>query len=166
MNNDPTPPVLGTHAPHFSLPRTTYESVTLADLTGRPVVLVFYPGDWEPVSRQQLTLYQECLSEFQRFDAALVGISVDSVWSHAAFARALDLTFPLLADFHPKGAVCRAYGVYQEDQGRSRRALIVLDADGTVSFSRSYPLNLNPGIDPVLTALERMRATRRNDTIQ
>lgn len=156
MNNDPTPPVLGTHAPHFSLPRTTYESVTLADLTGRPVVLVFYPGDWEPVSRQQLTLYQECLSEFQRLDAALVGISVDSVWSHAAFARALDLTFPLLADFHPKGAVCRAYGVYQEDAGYSRRALVVLDAQARVAWARTYPTNLDPGVDPILTTLETL----------
>lgn len=160
MNNDATPAILGIHAPDFSLPRTIYESVTLADLAGRPAVLVFYPGDWEPVSRQQFALYQEFLSEVQRFDAALLGISVDSVWSHAAFARALDLTFPLLADFHPKGAVCRAYGVYQKDQGCSRRALIVLDGEGNVSFSRSFPANLNPGIDPILTALERMRDTR------
>ena len=158
MNNYPTSAILNTHAQHFSLPRTTYESVALSDLAGHPVVLVFYPGDWEPVSRQQLALYQECLPEFQRFDAALIGISVDSIWSHAAFARALDLTFPLLADFHPKGAVCRAYGVYQEDEGCSHRALVVLDAEGIVSWSRSYPTNLNPGIDPILTTLERMQA--------
>ncbi|HEX6509782.1 MAG TPA: redoxin domain-containing protein [Chloroflexota bacterium] len=148
----------GTRAPHFSLPRTTYESVGLSDLAGHPAVLVFYPGDWEPVSRQQLALYQECLPELQLFDAALIGISVDSIWSHAAFARALDLTFPLQADFHPKGAISRAYRVYQEEKGYGRRALFVLDAEGIVSWSHNYPTNLDPGIDGILTALERMQA--------
>jgi peroxiredoxin len=119
---------------------------------------VFYPGDWEPVSRQQLALYQECLPEIHRFGATLIGISVDSVWSHAAFGTALDLAFPLLSDFHPKGEVSRAYGVYREDEGRSERMVVVLDAEGMACWSRVYPTNLNPGVDGILTTLETMQA--------
>jgi peroxiredoxin (alkyl hydroperoxide reductase subunit C) len=129
----------------------------LADIRGHPATLVFYPGDWEPVTRQQLTLYQECLPELNRFGAALIGISVDSVWSHTAFGRALDLTFPILSDFHPKGQVSRAYGIYRDEEGRSARAVVVLDGAGTVCWSRVYPTNLNPGVDGMLTALETMQ---------
>jgi alkyl hydroperoxide reductase subunit AhpC len=117
---------------------------------------VFYPGDWEPVSHQQLLLYQEYLPQIHHFDATLIGIAVDSVWSHLAFGRALDLTFPLLSDFHPKGEASRAYGVYREDEGRSGRAVVVLDAAAMVCWSRVYPTNLNPGVDPILTTLETL----------
>jgi peroxiredoxin len=157
MNDHQTPPLPGTPAPDFSLPRTAYESVSLRDVLGHPAILVFYPGDWEPVSHQQLLLYQEYLPELHHFDATVIGISVDSVWSHRAFGRALDVTFPLLSDFHPKGEVSRSYGVYVEDEGRSGRAVVVLDAEGTICWSRLYPTNLNPGVDGMLTALETMQ---------
>jgi peroxiredoxin len=135
----------------------------LSDLHGQPAVLVFYPGDWEPVSRQQLTLYQECLPEIHRFGAALVGISVDSIWSHSAFGTTLDLSYPLLSDFQPKGRVSHAYGVYSVREGRSARAVFVLDAEGMVCWSHVYPTNLNPGIDGILTTLERMHTKSDND---
>jgi peroxiredoxin len=158
MNDHLTPPLSGALAPEFTLPRTLYESISLHDAHGHPAILVFYPGDWEPVSRQQLALYQTYLPEFQRFGAALIGISVDSVWSHTAFGRALELTFPLLSDFYPRGDVARSYGVYQEDEGRSGRAVFVLDAEGLVHWSRDCPHSLNPGVDGILTALETMQA--------
>jgi peroxiredoxin len=119
---------------------------------------VFYPGDWDPVSQEQLLLYQECLPELRNFGATLIGISVDSVWSHVAFGRTLNPTFPLLSDFELKGDVSRTYGVYREAKGRSGRALFVLDTVGAVFWSRTCPTNLNPGIDGILTALERMQA--------
>src|SRR2546425_12354754 len=108
----PLPP--GTPAPAFTLPRSSYASVSLADVRGRRVILVFYPADWEPVSQQQLTLYQVHLASFERLDAVLLGISTDHTWSHDAFARAAGIHYPLLADAHPKGAVSWAYGVYDE----------------------------------------------------
>ena len=157
MNDHPAPRRPGTSVPHFSLPRTHYESVSLRDVYGHPAVLVFYPGDWEPVSCQQLALYQQQLPALHRLGAALIGISVDSVWSHRAFGRALALTFPLLSDFHPKGAVSWAYGVYREDEGRSGRAVFVLDTAGRVCWCRVCPTNLNPGVDGMLTALEAMQ---------
>ena len=97
--------------------------VSLAELRGRPVILVFYPEDWSPVCSDQLALYQQLLPEFRRFDAELVGISVDGVWSHVAFAKDRNLHFPLLADFEPKGEVARAYQVYRAGEGTSERAL-------------------------------------------
>jgi peroxiredoxin len=163
MNDSSTPLLPGTQAPDFSLPRTHFESFALSDLHGRPAALVFYPGDWEPVTRQQLALYQEYLPELRRFGAALIGISADSVWSHTAFGQALDLSFPLLADFHPKGEVSRSYGVYLEDEGHSSRAVVVLDGTGIVCWTHVYPTNLNPGVDGMLTALETMQPKKPTD---
>jgi peroxiredoxin len=157
----PDPPALlpaGTPAPDFRLRGAPDRVVALRDLRGRPVVLVFYPGDWRPVCRDQLTLYQEFLPELARLGAVVVGISVDSVWSHEAFAYAQRLEFPLLADYEPRGQVARAYGVYREADGTSERALFVLDAAGVIRWSYVAPPNVNPGVDGVLTALEALAA--------
>jgi peroxiredoxin len=130
--------------------------LSLAALRGQPVILAFYPADWSPVCSDQMVLYQELLPEFQKFDAELIGISVDSVWSHLAFAEHRNLRFPLLADFEPKGEVARAYQAYRPQDGTSERALYVIDADGTVSWSYVSPVGINPGADGILRALEEM----------
>jgi peroxiredoxin len=127
-------------------------------LRGRPTILVFYPEDWSPVCSDQLALYQELLPEFQRYDAELVGISVDGIWSHLAFARDRNLHFPLLSDFEPKGEVARTYGVYRDGEGTSERALFVIDSDGVVRWSYVSPVDINPGADGILRALEGLRA--------
>jgi len=106
-----TPLLPGTKAPKFELPSGPDQTVSLAGLRGRPVILAFYPADWSPVCSDQMALYQAVLPEFQQFDAELLGISVDGVWSHLAFAKDRNLQFPLLADFEPKGEVARAYHV-------------------------------------------------------
>src|SRR5262249_38508785 len=122
----PTGPLLpGTTAPDFALPGTPGQVLSPSELRGRPVVLVFYPADWSPVCGDQLALYNELLPEFQRFGASLVGVSVDGPWCHVAYARDRKLRFPLLSDAEPKGAVCRAYGVYREHDGTAGRALFV-----------------------------------------
>jgi len=148
----PLPP--GTRAPDFALSWTPDQVVSLAQLRGRPVILAFYPADWSPVCSDQMALYQQVLPEFQKFNAALVGISVDGVWSHLAFAKERNLQFPLLADFEPKGEVARAYHVYRADVGTSERALYVLDAGGIVRWSYVSPVSVNPGADGILRALE------------
>jgi peroxiredoxin len=151
----PLPP--GTAAPDFSLRTTPDQDLTLAELRGGPVILVFYPEDWSPVCSDQLALYQQLLPEFQRYDAELVGISVDSVWSHLAFAKDRNLHFPLLADFEPKGAVARTYQVYRAKDGTSERALYVIDADGIIRWSYVSPVGVNPGADGILRALDGLR---------
>jgi peroxiredoxin len=148
----PLPP--GTEAPEFALPSTPDQTVSLAEFRGQPVILAFYPEDWSPVCSDQLALYQELLPEFQKFNAELLGISVDGVWCHLAFAKDRNLHFPLLADFEPKGEVARAYHAYRAKDGTSERALYVIDADGIVRWSYVSPVGVNPGADGVLRALE------------
>ncbi|HKW13349.1 MAG TPA: redoxin domain-containing protein [Candidatus Krumholzibacteria bacterium] len=146
----------GVPAPDFTLPVTADQKLTLSDLRGRPVVLAFYPADWSPVCGDQMALYNEIRSEFHRFDAQLLGISVDGVWCHSAFAEARHLHFPLLADFEPKGAVAQRYGAYRRDDGTSERALFVIDRDGIIRWSYCSPVAVNPGADGILEALEAL----------
>ena len=151
-----TPLAAGTTAPEFELRSAPDQTLSLSELRGRPVVLVFYPEDWSPVCSDQLTLYQELLPEFQRFDAQLVGISVDGIWSHVAFAKDRHLQFPLLPDFEPKGEVSRLYGVYRTEDGTSERALFVIDREGVIRWSYVSPVGVNPGADGILRALEEL----------
>src|SRR4051794_27701823 len=154
-----TPLSPGTEAPAFELPSTPDQTVSLADFRGRPVVLVFYPEDWSPVCSDQLALYQELLSEFRRFDANLLGISVDGIWCHLAFAKDRNLHFPLLADFEPKGQVSRTYGAYRDGDGTSERALFVIDPDGVIAWSYVSPVGINPGADGIVRALEDLNGS-------
>jgi peroxiredoxin len=146
----------GERAPEFSLQTTPDQNVSLSDFKGRRLVLVFYPADWSPVCGDEVTLYNEILPELRRLRAEVVGISVDGVWCHVAFARDKKLHFPLLADFEPKGAVARAYGVYRQHDGTSERALFVIDEQGTICWSYVSPIGVNPGADGVLNALEEL----------
>jgi peroxiredoxin len=148
----------GTRAPDFRLNATPDQKLSLEDLRGKPVILVFYPADWSPVCSDQLALYSQILPEFRKHGAEIIGISVDGVWCHAAFADARRLHFQLLADFEPKGAVARAYGVYRDEDGTSERALFVIDGDGVVRWSYCSPIGVNPGADGILEALEAMHA--------
>ena len=156
VDNRPVPLPPGTEAPEFRLPSTPDQTVSIGDFRGRPVILAFYPEDWSPVCSDQLALYQELLPEFQKFNAELLGISVDGIWSHLAFAKDRNLHFPLLADFEPKGDVSRTYQVYRGTEGTSERALYVIDADGIVRWSYVSPVGINPGADGILRALESL----------
>jgi len=149
----------GTPAPDFSLPATPDQSVALSEFRGRPVVLVFYPADWSPVCGDQVALYNEVLPEFEQYGAQVLGVSVDGPWCHAAFSHERKLRFPLLADFEPKGAVARRYGVYRDGDGTSERALFVIDADGVIRWSYVSPVGVNPGANGILAALERINAS-------
>jgi peroxiredoxin len=150
-----------TSAPGFKLQTLPPDRfISLSELRGRPVILVFYPADWSPVCGDQVALYNELLPEFQRFNAALLGVSVDNYWSHLAFAKDRKLRFPLLSDFEPKGAVARSYAAYRLQDGISERALFVIDVDGTVRWSYISPLDVNPGAEGVLDALEALDSKR------
>ena len=154
QRGEPLPP--GSEAPAFELASSPDQTLSLSAFRGRPVILVFYPEDWSPVCSDQLALYQQLLPEFQKFDAQLLGISVDSVWCHLAFAKDRNLHFPLLADFEPKGEVSRAFGAYRDQDGTSERALFVIDGDGVVRWSYVSPVAVNPGADGILRALEAL----------
>jgi peroxiredoxin len=151
----------GVAAPAFRLRTTDGEFVSLSDLRGTAVILVFYPNDWSPVCSDQLSLYNELRPDFQKLGAELFGISVDSAWCHLAFADERRLRFPLLADFEPKGEVARRYGVYRLPDGTSERALYVVDGTGIIRWSYLSPAEINPGADGILAALETMRDEER-----
>jgi peroxiredoxin len=144
----------GVQAPDFTLHVTADQTLSLKELRGKPVILAFYPADWSPVCGDQMSLYNEMLHEFQKFNAELVGISVDGVWCHDAFAKDRHLHFPLVADFEPKGEVARKYGAYRQSEGVAERALFVLDKDGKITWSYISPVAINPGADGILQALE------------
>lgn len=156
MSHDLKPLPAGTPAPDFSLPSTPDQTISLREFRGQPVILAFYPADFSPVCGDQLALYQELLPEFKRFDAELIGISVDGIWSHLAFHNERNLRFPLLSDFEPKGAVGRQYGVYDASKGQEARALFVIDAEGVIRWSFLSPNGANPGADGILEALEAL----------
>lgn len=146
----------GTVAPDFTLPVTADQKLSLSELRGKPVILAFYPADFSPVCGDELAVFNEVLSEFQKYGAELVGISVDGVWCHDAFAKDRHLHFPLLSDFEPKGKVAKTYGAYRDGEGVCERALFVVDAKGVIFWSYLSPVAVNPGADGILAALESM----------
>jgi len=147
----------GTRAPAFTLGVTPDQTIALEDFRGRSVILAFYPADWSPVCGDEMALYNQILPEFHRLGAELLGISVDGVWCHVAFSKDHNLHFPLLADFEPKGAVARAYGVYRHRAGTSERALFLIDGEGMIRWSYVSPVGVNPGAEGILAALEALQ---------
>ena len=140
----------------FELNSTPDQKLKLSELLGKNVIIAFYPADWSPVCSDQMALYNETLKLFTKHNAQLVGISVDSKWSHLAFCQSRNLLFPLLADFEPKGKVAKLYDVYDEVEGESMRALYVLDDKGIVRWNYLSPVGINPGADGILDALEKL----------
>lgn len=148
----------GTTAPDFTLHATPDQTLTLSELRGRPVVLVFYPADWSAVCSDELDVFNAALPLFAEKHAVVLGISVDNSWSHQAFEKAHGLHFDLLSDFEPKGEVSKRYGAYDFHSGTSRRALFLIDPEGVIAWSFLSPVALNPGADGVLDALDALPA--------
>jgi peroxiredoxin len=149
-----TPLPSGAQAPDFELNSTPNQTVALSDFRGRPLILAFYPADWSPVCTDQMVIYQEIMPEFRKYDAELLGISVDGVWCHLAFAKDRNIHFPLLSDFEPKGEVSRSYQAYRFADGTSERALFVIDPSGIIHWSYVSPVGVNPGAEGILRALD------------
>jgi peroxiredoxin len=136
-------------------PGSPAPEVSLSDYRGRTVVLVFYPADFSRVCTDQLSVYQEVLPQLEEAGAQLVGISVDGAFCHKAFREHQGLTIPLLADFHPKGEVAKAYGVLSEEYGVAGRALVMVGPDGVVQWSYLSPPLEVPGANLIFDALEQ-----------
>jgi peroxiredoxin len=125
---------VGLKAPDFTLNDANDKPVSLSQYRGKNVVLVFYPLDWSPACSDQLSLYQSDLAEFEKYNAQVIGISVDSIYSHGAWAAVRGITFPLLSDFNPKGEVAARYQVLRNRNGFTDRALFVIDKDGHIRY--------------------------------
>jgi peroxiredoxin len=152
----------GTLAPDFELYSTPDQKLRLSDFKGKNLILAFYPADWSPVCSDQMALYNEMLKYFHKYNADVVGISVDSKWCHMAFAQDRKLHFPLLADFEPKGAVSKLYGAYDEKEGESQRALFVIGEDGYIYWSYLSPAGINPGADGIMDALDELTNSKKS----
>ena len=150
---------VGEQAPDFSLPNHRGEMVSLSDFRGRKLMLVFYPADFSPVCSDQLSIYQEVLGQIEGSGVQLLGISVDSSWTHNAFRKKLGLDIPLLADFHPKGKVSSEYGAYLEDFGTGNRSLVLVDEAGVVRWVHESPSVVDiPGANLIFDAIEEVSA--------
>jgi peroxiredoxin len=150
---------IGTEAPDFELPsnETTPEGrpgkkIKLSDYRGKKnVVLAFYPLDFSPVCSGEHGCFREDGSKLSAANAQVLGISVDSVWSHHAFAKQMSLGYPLLADFHPKGAVAKQYGLFEEERGFTSRATVIVDKAGKVAWAANHGVS-NPRDDQAILA--------------
>ena len=146
----------GIIAPDFELYTTPDQKIRLSELRNKKVILAFYPADWSPVCGSQMALYNEILNYFSKYNAQLIGISVDSKWSHLAYSEKHKFQFPLLSDFEPKGAVSTAYEAYDAASGESERALYIIDEEGIIRWSYLSPRGINPGADGIISALEEI----------
>jgi peroxiredoxin len=149
----------GAQAPDFTLPDQDGRPVSLADFRGRRVLLVFYPADFSPVCTDQLSIYEDARGQFEGHGVELLGISVDGAFCHKAFQRHLSLAIPLLADFHPKGHVARAYGAWSEKYGVSGRALVLIGADGVIEWAYESPPLEYPSTELVLQKLRSFESS-------
>ncbi len=149
---------VGQTAPDFTLKDQNQKEVKLADFAGKKkVVLVFYPLDWSPVCTNEHACFVNDMKQFETLDAEVFGVSVDSVWSHKAFAEKMNIKYSLLADFHPKGAVSEKYGVYLADKGITGRAIFIIDKGGKVAWAKNYDIPVVPDVKEVAAALAQVK---------
>jgi len=147
---------VGTAAPEFTLKDQSQKEVKLSDFKGKRVVIVFYPLDWSPVCTNEHACFVNDLKNFEKLDAQVLGLSVDSVWSHKAFAEKMGIHYPLLADFHPRGAVADKFGAYLADKGITGRAIAIIDRGGKVAWYKNYDIPVVPDLKEVSEALAKV----------
>jgi mycoredoxin-dependent peroxiredoxin len=150
---------LGQVAPDFTLLNQEKKEVKLSDFAGeKNVVLVWYPLDWSPTCTNEHVCFVNDMKNFDQLDAEVLGVSVDSVWSHKAFADKMGIKYSLLADFHPRGAMSEKYGVYLADKGITGRAIAIVNKAGRVAWFKNYDIPVVPDLKEVASALSQVKA--------
>src|ERR1700684_1729550 len=136
---------VGQAAPDFTLKDQSQKDVKLSDFAGKKnVVLVFYPLDWSPTCTTEHACMVNDMRAFETLDAEVLGVSVDSVWSHKAYAEKMGIKYSLLADFHPRGAMSEKYGVYLADKGITGRSIVIVNKGGKVAWDKDYTIPVRP----------------------
>jgi peroxiredoxin len=149
---------VGAAAPDFTLKDQSQKEVKLSEFQGKKnVVLIFYPLDWSPVCTNEHTCLVNDMRRFDELDAQVLGISVDSAWSHKAFAEKMGIKYPLLADFQPRGAVGEKYGVFLAEKGITGRSIIIVDRLGKIAWLKNYDIPTLPDIKEVSDALAKVK---------
>jgi peroxiredoxin len=150
---------MGQTAPDFTLLNQEKKEVKLSDFAGKKnVVLVWYPLDWSPTCTNEHICFVNEMKAFETLDAEVLGVSVDSVWSHKAYAEKMGIKYSLLADFHPKGAMSEKYGVYLADKGITGRAIAIVNKTGKVAWFKNYDIPVVPDLNEVAAALGQVKA--------
>jgi peroxiredoxin len=150
---------VGQTAPDFTLPNQDKKEVRLSDFGGkRNVVLMWYPLDWSPTCTSEHMCFVNDMKQFETLDAEVLGVSVDSVWSHKAFAEKLGIKYSLLADFHPRGAMSERYGMYLADKGITGRAIAIVNKAGKIAWFKNYDIPVVPDLQEVAAALSQVKA--------
>src|SRR5499425_3863843 len=150
---------VGQTAPDFTLQDQNKKEVKLSDFAGKKkVVLVFYPLDWSPTCTNEHACFVNDMKQFETLDAEVLGVSVDSVWSHKAFAEKMGIRYSLLADFQPRGAMSEKYGMFLADKGITGRAIVIVNRDGKIAWIKNYDIPVVPDLKEVATALQQVRA--------
>jgi peroxiredoxin len=126
---------VGDTAPEFSLPDQDRQVVSLAELRGAPVLVVFYPFAFSGICTGELCQLRDELATYTEAGVQVVAISTDPVFSLKAFKAQEGFEFPLLSDFWPHGATAQAYGVFNDKAGMAVRGTFLVDAEGTVAFA-------------------------------
>ncbi|HKW88887.1 MAG TPA: peroxiredoxin [Candidatus Acidoferrales bacterium] len=151
------PIAVGSPAPEFTLKDQNQQEVKLGDFKGKKnVVIVFYPLDWSPVCTNEHACFVNDMKTFETLNAQVLGLSVDSVWSHKAWAEKMGIHYPLLADFHPRGAVAEKFGVYLAEKGITGRAIAIVDHNGKVAWFKNYDIPQVPDLKEVADALGKI----------
>ena len=150
---------VGQTAPDFTLKNQYDKEVELSDFKGKKnVVLMFYPLDWSPTCTQEHVCFVNDMKKFDTLDAEVLGISVDSAWSHKAYAEKMGIKYSLLADFQPRGAMAERYGVFLKDKGITGRAIVIVNKDGKVAWVKNYDIPVVPDVTEVASALQQVKA--------
>jgi peroxiredoxin len=149
---------VGQPAPEFTLKDQSQKEVKLSDYKGKKnVVMVFYPLDWSPVCTNEHVCFVNDMKKFESLDAQVLGLSVDSVWSHKAYAEKMGIHYPLLADFQPRGAVADKFGVFLADKGITGRAIAIINKQGNVAWFKQYDIPAVPDLNEVSAALSQVK---------
>lgn len=148
---------VGDPAPDFTLPALKGGQITLSAYRGnKNVVLSFVPAAWTPVCSDQWPGYNIARNVFEKYDAVLLGITVDNLPTLYAWTKEMgDVWFPVLSDFWPHGSVAEKYGILRSD-GVSERALFVIDRQGVIRYIDVHDINERPDLDPLINALANL----------
>lgn len=150
---------VGQAAPDFTLKDQSQKDVKLSDFAGKKnVVLVFYPLDWSPTCTNEHACFVNDMRSFEQLDAEVLGVSVDSVWSHKAYADKMGIHYSLLADFNPRGAMAEKYDAYLADKGITNRSIVIINKQGKIAWIKNYDIPVVPDLKEVSAALQQVKS--------
>lgn len=148
--------MVGDQAPDFTLKDQDEKEVTLSSFRGKKhMVLAFYPLDWSPVCTKENICFTRDLSRFEDNDTAVLGISVDSTWSHKAWKESLGLKHTLLSDMNREA--CRSYGLFLEKANISKRATVIVDKEGKIRFYKVHDIKTQRDDEEILKVLGELK---------